>query len=147
MRPVWQVTTQRLPVQTWPPGQTVPHMPQLLLSVVRSRRLRQQQPLIEAQTKKTIAEAVNKAVEGFFSSTQAANQIAMNPAVAPMADAMLLSAGFKDSNAAPIIPSVHAGVDAAQGFPQNTSPLFPANPAVGINDGIEGGEIDQGAPQ
>ncbi len=37
MRPVWQVTTQRLPVQTWPPGQTVPHMPQLLLSVVRSR--------------------------------------------------------------------------------------------------------------
>lgn len=114
---------------------------------VDMERLRQQQPLIEAQTQKTIAEAVNKAVEGFFSSTQAANQIAMNPAVAPMADAMLLSAGFKDSNAAPIIPSVLAGVDAAQGFPQNTSPLFPANPAVGINDGIEGGEIDQGAPQ
>jgi hypothetical protein len=71
----------------------------------------------------------------------------MNPAIAPMADAMLLSAGFKDQNAAPIIPAAPAGVAATEGLPQNTSPLFPANPAVGMNDGIEGGEIDQGAPQ
>jgi hypothetical protein len=71
----------------------------------------------------------------------------MNPAIAPMADSMLLSAGMKDQDAAPIIPAAPAGVVATEGIPQNTSPLFPANPAVGLNDGIEGGEIDQGAPQ
>ncbi len=42
MRPVWQVTTQRPAVQTWPPGQAVPQAPQLLLSVVRSRHTPEQ---------------------------------------------------------------------------------------------------------
>ena len=95
--------------------------------------------LIEAQTRKTEAETTTKNVEGMFSATSAANQIALMPAIAPMADAMLLSAGFKDANAAPGIPGVPEGTPALEGLPQNTSPNFPPNPDAGINAGIEAG--------
>lgn len=94
--------------------------------------------LIDAQTRKTLAEAVNKSVEGMFSATEAAKNIAMNPAVAQPADEMLQSAGFVDMNSAPIVPQVPAGLPVIPSQ-ENTNPLTPINPAVGINDGIEGG--------
>jgi hypothetical protein len=101
-------------------------------------KLQQQQPLIEAQIKKIVAEVVGKNVESFFSSTNAANLIAQNPPIAPVADEMLGSAGFIDANQAPAIPAMPVGVPAAE-VPQNTSPMFPPNPEVGINAGIETG--------
>jgi hypothetical protein len=99
--------------------------------------------LIQAQTEKTRADAVQSAVTGMFSATQAANQIAMVPAVAPLADTLLRSAGFEDKDAAPIVPSVPAGMESID-MPQNTSPLMPArptSPANGMDAGIE--KIDQ----
>lgn len=96
--------------------------------------------LIDAQTRKTSVEAVNKAVESMFSATQAANQIAMVPSIAPMADQMLLSAGFEDQDAAPAIPEAPAGAEGVA-MPQNTNPLTPTNPAVGMTAGIEGGAL------
>ena len=95
--------------------------------------------LIEAQTRKTIAEAVNKSVEGMFSATQAANQIALNPEISPLADEMLKSAGAVDQNEAPLVPDAPQGLQTAPPE-QNTNPLTPANPAVGMNSGIEGGQ-------
>jgi hypothetical protein len=94
--------------------------------------------LIDAQTRKTSVESVNKAVEALFSATQAANQIALMPQIAPMADQMLKSAGFEDQDAAPIVPEAAPG---AQGvpLPANTNPITPTNPAVGMTAGIEGG--------
>lgn len=106
------------------------------------KKLQQQQPLIDAQTQKIAAEAATKAVEGFFAATQAANQIAMVPGVAQSADQILRSAGMPDHDAAPLIASAPAGTVAAD-LPQNTSPLFPANPGVGMLDGIEGGNATQ----
>jgi hypothetical protein len=94
--------------------------------------------LIEAQTRKVDAEATNKSVEGVFSATQAANQIATNPAIAPVADGLLKSAGFKDHDLAPIVPNVAPGVPAMD-VPENTNPLTPTNPGIGMNAGIEGG--------
>ena len=93
--------------------------------------------LIEAQVLKTQAETTTKNGEGMFSATSAANQIALMPSIAPLADSMLMSAGFKDANAAPGIPSVPEGTPAIAGLPQNTSPNFPPNPDTGINTGIE----------
>ena len=87
-----------------------------------------------------IAETAGKNVESYFSATNAANQIAMQPAIAPMADAMLLSAGIIDANAAPMIPSVPAGVVPLD-VPSNTSPNFPPNPDVGLTEGIETGAM------
>lgn len=93
--------------------------------------------LIDAQTKKTLAEAVNTSVEGMFSATSAANQIALNPAIAVPADQMLKSSGFVDQDQAPIVPSAQ-GVSGVQ-MPENTNPITPLNPAEGINQGIEAG--------
>ena len=49
--------------------------------------------LIKAQTGKTQAETATKNVEGMFSATSAGNLIAQNPAIAPVADQIWLSAG------------------------------------------------------
>ncbi len=94
--------------------------------------------LIKAQTRLADATAVNKGVEGMFSATNAANQIALQPSIAPMADAMLLSAGFTDANAAPVIPPAPPGAEPLD-VPSNTSPNFPPNPDAGLNSGIETG--------
>lgn len=95
--------------------------------------------LLESQARKTDAEATNKAVESQFSATQAAQNIAMQPAVAPLADALLKSAGYKDQDLPPIVPAVPQGLDVLPPA-MNTNPLTPANPAVGMNAGIEGGD-------
>ncbi|MBP8789154.1 MAG: hypothetical protein KBH41_17110 [Azonexus sp.] len=95
--------------------------------------------LIDAQTRKTLAEAVNKSVEGMFSATQAASNIAMSPQVAPLADTLLKSAGFVDMDLAPIVPSAPDGMQ-VMAPESNTNPLTPANPATGMQQGIEGGQ-------
>lgn len=95
--------------------------------------------LIDAQTRKTLAEAVNKSVEGMFSATQAASNISMSPQVAPLADTLLKSAGFVDMDLAPIVPSVPDGME-VMAPEANTNPLTPANPATGMQQGIEGGQ-------
>jgi hypothetical protein len=116
------------------------------------QRLAQQQertdPLTEAevalklaQAEKVQAEKVAKAVEAQFSAIQTAQTIALTPATAPLADALLLSAGYIDQDAPPIVPNAPAGLDALE-MPTNTNPLTPLNPenpAVGMNQGIEGG--------
>lgn len=95
--------------------------------------------LLSAQTLKTKNEAVNKAVESLYSAIQTAGPITMNPAIAPLADTLLKSSGFEDQDAAPIVPAAQAtpGITAPIQTPQNTNPLTPANPAVGMNAGIE----------
>ena len=105
--------------------------------------------LIQAQTRKTDAEATNKAVESQFSATQAAQNIAIQPAVAPLADALLKSAGYQDQDLPPIVPEVPQGLDVMPPE-RNTNPLTPANPAVGMEAGIEGGDDEsqqEGMPQ
>ena len=63
----------------------------------------------------------------------------MVPGVALSADQILRSAGMPDHDAAPLIAQASAGAESAN-LPQNTSPLYPANPDVGMRSGIEGGE-------
>lgn len=92
--------------------------------------------LLAAQADKTRAEAVSKRVETLYSATQAAQNIAMTPAVAPMSDAIARSAGYEDQDAAPIMPPVPAGMEVAPPV-NNTNPLTPANPGVGVTEGIE----------
>lgn len=99
--------------------------------------------LIEAQTRKTDADAAGTNVTGMFSATSAASQIAQNPNIAPVADAMWLSAGGKDANEATAIPVAMEDSEPID-LPQNTSPNFPPRlpgPDVGMNDGIETGDV------
>ncbi|HNP42566.1 MAG TPA: hypothetical protein PKI24_23730, partial [Nitrospira sp.] len=107
-------------------------------------KIKQQQPVVDAQVRKLISEAVNKGVEGMFSATQAANQIALMPTVAPVADQMLRSVGMHDYDQPPIVGGVPASVEPVA-LPRNTDPLTPTNPAVGLDRGIKGGQQLQGA--
>lgn len=92
--------------------------------------------LLAAQIEKTKAEAATKNVEGMFSATQAAANVAVQPGIAGAADAMWRSAGGEDKDAAPAIPAVNAPAMPPE---SNSNPLTPANPATGMNTGIEGG--------
>ena len=100
--------------------------------------------LTEAQTQKTVNEAVNKSVESQFSAIQTAGTISVNPATSALADALLRSAGYVDQDMAPIVPSYNGpGIDG--GLPTNTNPLTPANPGVGLKAGIETPRIEGAA--
>jgi len=61
---------------------------------------------LREEAKRTRAEAAAKGVEAMKNATDAGAVIAVNPAVAPVADALLASAGLEDHNAPPLIPQV-----------------------------------------
>lgn len=113
---------------------------------------------IAAETDKLKVEAVNKAIEGQYSSLQAAQGIVTMPEVVPVADELLLSAGYVDKNGPPLASMPLGGTTFQQealpppiedemmmpGNP-NTNPMTPANPlnpAVGAKAGIETLEND-----
>ncbi|MDY0036722.1 MAG: hypothetical protein RBS05_12505 [Zoogloea oleivorans] len=82
-----------------------------------------------ALASKHSAEAVSSSIEGIYSATQAGATIASQPAVAPLADRLLRSAGFQDRDAAPIVPQTGLPENvAAPDVRQNTSPMFPPRP-------------------
>jgi hypothetical protein len=108
--------------------------------------LEQKAALLREQVRKTAAEAVNKAVEAMFSATQAGNQIAALPGIAPLADQLLKSAGFTDADQPPIVPAPAIEEPVAPPDP-NTNPLTPVNPAVGMREGIERMDAQVGLPQ
>jgi hypothetical protein len=92
--------------------------------------------LTKAQTAKTQAEQVVKQVEALYAAMQT-GQIAMTvPGVTPVADAIALSAGYQDQNAAPIYPAVPMNQPQQQlPIAQNTDPRFPAQP-IGPGEGM-----------
>jgi hypothetical protein len=100
---------------------------------------------LAAQTAKLQAETVAKSVEAQFSAIQTAGTIATMPATADLADALLLSAGYVDRDAAPIVPEYDGTALGAVDMPTNTNPTTPPNPGVGLNAGIETPRIE-GAP-
>ncbi len=92
--------------------------------------------LANAQARYAGANAVTKMVEGMFDATTAANLIASNPQIAPLADQMLKSAGFVDADAPPIVGAPPPGTPAAE-IPVNTHPQAPPNANVGMRRGAE----------
>lgn len=97
--------------------------------------------LTNAQARKADAEATSTAVQTQFSAVQTAQIVAQIPATAPLADAILGSAGFVDHDGAPVIPTPAAGIAAGiNNMPHNTHPLDPAHADTGMDAGIEGGK-------
>lgn len=88
--------------------------------------------LLKAQAEKTMAEVdkvkadtVAKNVEAQFGAIQTAQTIAAIPLTAPLADSMLRSGGYKDHDAAPIIPNaapVQGALPAIEGRPVELDP-------------------------
>ena len=94
--------------------------------------------LAKAQAALADATAVNKRVEALYSAVTAANLIAPQPAIAPVADQLLRTAGYQDSDAAPLVAQPEVAMSPAD-MPENTNPLTPPNPQVGLTQGIEAG--------
>lgn len=98
--------------------------------------------LKQAQARQADANATAKQIEAQFSATTAANLVVQQPSIAPIADQMLQSAGYKDANAAPIIPTP-AAQQPGFAMAENTHPLLPPNPDRGMTatpqQGIGGG--------
>lgn len=95
--------------------------------------------LLQAQADNTKAKTMVDNVTGMFSSVQAGKEIALVPAIAPLADQIFRSAGGVDKDAGPLIPSPAEPIptDAPD---MNTNPLTPVGPDAGMMQGIEGGQ-------
>lgn len=95
-----------------------------------------------AQARQADAAAVAKSIESQYSAIQTATAIVITPEAAELADQLLRSGGYVDHDAAPIVPSIAPAVAAAipaPDMPQNTHPLQPANPEMGMTRGLSDG--------
>jgi hypothetical protein len=79
------------------------------LNEAKADDLKASAELKRANAGKVANEMVNVGVDAQYSAVQAAGTLATNPMLAPLADQMLRSSGFKDQDAAPIIPNNPAG--------------------------------------
>lgn len=112
--------------------------------------------LTRAKAAQVRAQTTSVDIDSIYSAIQAAGAITMNPAVSPLSDALLGSAGYIDKDAAPIAPVLPPGTPpvaapgAMPGMPQaNTSPLLPAptqGADVGMHQGIETPAADTAPP-
>lgn len=115
------------------PGQSDP------LAEAKAALTQAQAGVAIAQAAKVEAETVSKRVEALYSATTAGALIATQVGVAPVADQLLRSAGYKDSDAAPIVAQPAQAIGPVVMPPENTNPLTPPNPQVGALQGIESG--------
>jgi hypothetical protein len=91
-----------------------------------------------AQAEKAKSAAVVDGVAAAFSSVQSAQVMASVAGLVPVADEILLSAGFVDKNAAPVFMQPTTLGAPAPPVSDNTSPMFPAKP-VGATEGLNAG--------
>lgn len=107
-------------------------------------RAQSEAALMDAQAKQTLAaaekaqvEMVAKAVEAQFSAIKTAQVIALMPDTSMLADQLLRSAGYVDKDAPPIVPALAAPMGALPPpGPENSHPLTPPNPDVGLTTGM-----------
>ncbi len=121
---------------------------QELMYDLKARELDIKQAESDARIKHLVAQAVQTGVQAAFSAMQAGAQVAMNPAVAPIADVVMQGAGYKRPSPAgddpnfptaggvPVAPGPvdqggGGGAEAQPGIAdvqENTSPGFPPVP-------------------
>lgn len=89
---------------------------------------------LTAEIEKITAEKVNKNMEGMFSAISTAEKAALNPGLMPVADELLLSGGFSDANGGAIASEPQQAMTIPT--EQNTHPMYPPNPDVGIEQGF-----------
>ena len=127
------------------PEQMREQIKQELMFELKERELALREREIAAKEAEYRARAVNVGVTSTFAAMQAAEKIALNPAIAPVGDIVLKQAGWQPPSPAgqdPNIPAPAAAmqVDAPGGLPGDTTPTTPDVPTsadIGANEGIE----------
>lgn len=104
---------------------------------LKTRELDMKERVSDAQIKQMMAQAVQTGVSAAFSAMQAGAQVAQMPQIAPVADAIMMSAGYIKPVRSddPNFPIAQVPVPMQQepgimpgGVDQNTSPAFPPVP-------------------
>lgn len=127
------------------PEQLREQIKQELMFELKERELALREREIAAKEAEYRARAVNVGVTSTFAAMQAAEKIALNPAIAPVGDIVLKQAGWQPPSPAgqdPNIPAPAAAmqVDAPGGLPGDTTPTTPdvsTSADIGANEGIE----------
>ncbi len=127
------------------PEQLREQIKQEMMFELKERELALREREIAAKEAEYRARAVNVGVTSTFAAMQAAEKIALNPAIAPVGDIVLKQAGWQPPNPVgqdPNIPAPEAAmqVDAPGGLPGDTTPTTPDVPTsadTGANEGIE----------
>lgn len=108
---------------------------------------------LEKQNVKLDNESVKLIVDALFAAMQAAQTVATVPNVAPIADELLKSAGFKDVDIPDVAPELQAQA-LPQEVPQESTPQVevppqeqPQSPFEGERQGVETMENDSSQPQ
>ena len=110
---------------------------------------------LQAEISKIVAETVATGVASAFSAMQGGAQIAQMPQIAPIADSIMMSAGYQAPTPAGVDPNfpIPQGVPPVQpgamtGVQQNTSPQFPPVPqqAESPMQGIETDQVTDNLP-
>ena len=99
----------------------------------------------DAEIEKIVKEAVNTGITSTFAAMQAAEKIALNPAIAPVGDIVMQQAGWQPPNPGGQDPNIPAPaqalpVESPGGLPGDTTPTTPDVPTsadIGANEGIE----------
>lgn len=99
----------------------------------------------DAEIEKIVKEAVNTGITSTFAAMQAAEKIALNPAIAPVGDIVMQQAGWQAPNPGGQDPNIPAPAQAMPvenpgGLPGDTTPTTPDVPTsadIGANEGIE----------
>jgi len=127
------------------PEQLREQIKQELMFELKERELALREREIAAKEAQYRAQAVNTGVTSTFAAMQAAEKIAMNPAIAPVGDIVLKQAGWQPPNpegSDPNIPTpvVTAPIEQPGGLPGDTTPTTPDVPTsadIGANEGIK----------
>ena len=104
---------------------------------------------LQAEIAAIVSKTVQTGVQSAFSAMQAAAQIAQNPQIAPVADAVMMLNGYQAPTPAGVDPNfpIPQGVPPVQpgampGVQNNTSPQFPPVPQQ-ADSPMQGIETDQ----
>lgn len=107
---------------------------------IKLRELELKERKADSEVKKIDAESVSIGVQAAYSAMQGGAQIAQMPQIAPIADEIMMSAGYQRPNPYGVDPNYPTANMPAQSFPddmdgelpvnvqQNTSPMFPPVP-------------------
>lgn len=127
---------------------------------LKARELEIKERKAESEVKKIDAESVSIGVQAAYSAMQGGAQIAQMPQIAPIADEIMMSAGYQRPNPYGVDPNYPTADMPAQPLPgdmagelpdgvqQNTSPMFPPVPqdAPSSMQGIETSRITDNLP-
>jgi hypothetical protein len=111
----------------------------------KARELDMKDRKTDAEIEKLAKEAVNVGITSTFAAMQAAEKIAMNPAIAPVGDVVMQQAGWRQPSPGGQDPDIPAptqamqveGAGGLQGDTSPTTPDLPPSANIGVNEGIE----------